>query len=110
MRTRSLKDMARMETFSNTLKTEQTDSPTHPFRLYELLSQAARLYLDSKSHSLITTPTDSGLWSLHKDGFSEDTITLAEGSTYQDGLATDLGNWYNGNQQLMSLLDEDMMF
>lgn len=104
-----LKDLERLEMFASSLKSEpgDTEASTHPHRLYDLLCQAARFYIDSKvSQSISTEPVG---WSNSDTAFSASGFEM---QPFEEGdfPMFDLGDWYNGNQQLMSLLDERIIF
>ncbi|KAK7432250.1 hypothetical protein QQZ08_001195 [Neonectria magnoliae] len=109
-------DLARLDAFASSLKPQviNTESPTHPFRLYELLCQAARLYAISNPPSGSNTVATFDNSSV-STGFEHGDIArgletdLGTFEGYDYSLA-DLGDWYHSNQQLMSLLDEDVIF
>lgn len=106
--------LARLENFTASLQPEasSSDSITHPARLYELLCQAARTYIDSRIQAppedltlAQNLPDSFGGFGLVNFGDEENGGTAGDGS-YTYGLS----DWYYGNQQLMQLLDEDMTF
>ncbi|KAI0881294.1 uncharacterized protein GGS22DRAFT_192382 [Annulohypoxylon maeteangense] len=108
-------DLVRLDRFATSMKPETPpDSITHPYRLYELLCQAARLYVESNTSSAdmsITNALSDPLGEFDFTSFgmevgvvSNETIETIVPQTFE------LGDWYYGNQQMMSLLDEDVMF
>ncbi|KPM41083.1 hypothetical protein AK830_g5462 [Neonectria ditissima] len=107
-------DLARLDTFASSLKPQvvDTESPTHPFRLYELLCQAARLYIDSNLTSRSNAGMDSSslLTGSEHGNITREMENNIGGFEGYDYPLSDLGDWYHSNRQLMSLLDEDMMF
>lgn len=108
-------DLDRLGQFAASLRPhhdEESNSPTHPYRLYELLFQAAKLHMSSSLKD--ATPAShisSSIWNSTMDGNMEE-------RTGGDGLATgmhddfiaELEDWYQESQQLMGLLDDDMRF
>lgn len=111
-------DLARLDRFAASLQPEAAslESITHPHRLYELLCQAARLYIDFNIPCSLADPT-----STHNlpDSFGEFDFTpfgteagAAPNETLEAGSPQTYGlsDWYYSNQQMMSLLDEDVMF
>ncbi|WAO96393.1 Zn(2)-C6 fungal-type domain-containing protein [Fusarium falciforme] len=110
-------DFARLERFSASLKLEAADTepPTHPHRLYELLCKAGRLYISSNTlSSQLGDALDPNmlatLASTEPMGIMTETGMVMQGPDYYGDYMLDLGGWYHDNQQLMSLLDEDFMF
>ncbi|KAI1105790.1 hypothetical protein F4804DRAFT_340971 [Jackrogersella minutella] len=109
-------DLDRLDRFAVSLKPETAcaDSITHPYRLYELLCQAARLYIESNASassldmSLANAPSAS-LAEFDFTPFGIETGTVPN-ETLEVSETVALGEWYYNNQQLMSLLDEDVMF
>ncbi|OTA87219.1 hypothetical protein M434DRAFT_24015 [Hypoxylon sp. CO27-5] len=106
-------DLARLDRFATSLRPDEdsTDSVTHPYRLYELLCQAARLYIGSNNTSL---PIDPTLTQDLPDPLGQFDFAHfgAENGNIQAGDARgfELSDWYYSNQQIMNLLDEDVMF
>ncbi|KIW09779.1 hypothetical protein PV08_11879 [Exophiala spinifera] len=130
-------DLARIEHFASSLKPEATlpASPSHPYRIYELLSRTARLCVDNqiqhqhhsqsdsiptKSASSLPTPTTLTFpatteadFGLQDDGHGPgvdglpgaDELDLGEIDFHVDSLS----EWYYGNQQIMNLMDDDAM-
>ncbi|KAI1459923.1 hypothetical protein F4805DRAFT_465878 [Annulohypoxylon moriforme] len=108
-------DLVRLDRFATSMKPQTPpESITHPYRLYELLCQAARLYIESNTSSTdVTVPNaqsdplgefDFTSFGMEVGAVSNDTIERETSQTFE------LGNWYYGNQQMMSLLDEDVIF
>lgn len=111
-------DLAVLDRFAVSLQPEETssESNTHPHRLYKLLCQAARLYIDAKaallSEELVTAqnfPDTSGQFDLEHfemdDGAAANVASVPGGpQTYR------LSDWFYGNQQIMSFLDEEVVF
>ncbi|RSL59478.1 hypothetical protein CEP53_005763 [Fusarium sp. AF-6] len=110
-------DFARLERFASSLKLEAADTEplTHPHRLYELLCKAGRLYIGSNTlASQLDDTLDPNvlatLASAENMGIMPETGMAMQGPDYYGDYMLDLGGWYQDNQQLMSLLDEDFMF
>ncbi len=111
-------DLARLDRFAASLKPEQTATQpvTHPYRLYELLCRAARLYIETNNPSSVTDPSLDQNFISPADAFYFARFDMEAGTAVNESLlsrdsqADRLGDWYFGNQQLMSLLDEDVMF
>ncbi|KAH8898669.1 hypothetical protein GQ53DRAFT_635840 [Thozetella sp. PMI_491] len=112
-------DLARLERFAASLRpagSTQADSSTHPYRLYELLCRAARLYIDRNT---VRLPEDSTLGHAAVESFDDlgfpplelgMEASLGDSSISAISQMSGLGDWYYGNQQLMNLLDEDVIF
>ncbi|KAI6754601.1 hypothetical protein HG530_012353 [Fusarium avenaceum] len=103
--------------FAASFKSETADSDptTHPYRVYELLSQTARLCVESgtrPSHTNRTSPTPSDL------PMVDDVVaSFAEVSgvgipacddEYNPGF--NVGDWFQSNQQFMWLLHENIPY
>lgn len=108
-------DLARLDRFAASLQPDESASPessiTHPYRLYELLCQAGRLYFDSNATSSLTA--DPTLLYNLPDSLGELDFGMEVGTGILDvgGVqGSELSDWYYGNQQIMSLLDENAMF
>lgn len=92
------------------------EATTHPRRLYGLLCQAARLYVDANTASLVTNPVlpqsfPSAFGQLDFTQFDADAGGVANMASVPGGSQVyGLSNWLYENQQLMGLLDEDVMF
>jgi hypothetical protein len=90
------------------------ESITHPYRLYQLLCRAARLYIE---HDASHVPNEAGNpntvdpWSVFDfAAFGPETSNGVDGSETGALFSHGLSDWFYGNQQLMSLLDDDVMF
>lgn len=115
-----MNEIARLESFAASLESEISQiNPTtvaHPHRLYTLLCKAARLYIgsrmDTNSRSLVqnnvSSFSDINAVSSSNRGqpFSgEDEIGPSAGAP--EGW---LGEWFHGNQLVMSMLDENAFY
>ncbi|KAI1368604.1 fungal-specific transcription factor domain-containing protein [Xylaria arbuscula] len=110
-------DLYYLERFSDSLRLGEplAESITHPYRLYKLLCQAAGLYIKQAPppppNSYETDMTTVDPWSVFDFASF---ATEADGGAYSQGLdhniSQDLSHWFYGNQQLMGLLDDDIMF
>lgn len=110
-------DLARIERFSASL-TPESDvlvSPTHPHRIYELLSRTARLFIESSAESLptdstLTLPLAVTLNDLEFPHLGTETEPAANDVLNMEGLQTySLTDWYYSNQQIMDLMYQDGM-
>ncbi|RGP81061.1 hypothetical protein FLONG3_850 [Fusarium longipes] len=110
-------DLGRLERFAASFKSDvaNREAATHPHRLYELLSQAARLcvQLDSESpYSSMTVPSlgDSAM----TESEVADTLnyTTVDDMVFTSGQerAFNIGDWFHGNQQFLRLLHEDIAY
>lgn len=115
-------DLGRLGRFAESLKPDSTNdektSATHPYRLYDLLYQTARFYVES-GHRVSTSTvyaespsektTVQGL-DMPNRGFGSEYINdLGEFDPMLSQISEstmDLGEWFQGNQQLVRLLDE----
>ncbi|RFU31755.1 hypothetical protein B7463_g4585, partial [Scytalidium lignicola] len=111
-------DLARLERFAASWEPEQTSTkPTTNFqRLYELLCQAARLYIDANTPFLTANQALSYDARNSPDDINFTNFDMGARTVVNEALEPgvpqmyDLGDWYFGNQQLMSLLDENITF
>ncbi|OHW94346.1 C6 transcription factor [Colletotrichum incanum] len=116
VRTYNFEDLALLERFAASLKPDTTgeNSPTHPYRLYNLLCQAARLYITRAQFSasgLNMSRIDSTLLTdFEASQFFAETEGPIEEFGNPDLLMCDASDWYQGNQQLINLLDEGRLF
>ncbi|KAK1983625.1 hypothetical protein LZ30DRAFT_713819 [Colletotrichum cereale] len=116
VRTSNFEDLVLLERFAASLKPETAgeSSPTHPYRLYDLLCQAARLYITGAQFSApgsTMTRNDSTLLSdFEASQFLTEAAGSIEGFVNPDLLMFDANDWYQGSQQLISLLDEGSPF
>ncbi|VUC32933.1 unnamed protein product [Clonostachys rosea] len=111
-------DLARLKRFTDSLCPDSigSESITHPHQLYDLLCQAAQLYM--RTNALY--PSDI-FPSLNEDLLQPGEASSADGSIevvmeHGKGLEENMSHfdnldeWFQGNQQLMSLLDENATF
>ncbi|KAI1190689.1 fungal-specific transcription factor domain-containing protein [Nemania serpens] len=126
-------DLACLDRFSESLRpresttTTATASITHPYRLYNLLCQAAHLYIRQSAPNpdptlapapaVILDEANPGAvdpWSVfdfaslggdEADHGADDPSSFAPRQFSQG-----LGHWFHGSQLLMGLLDDDVMF
>ena len=114
-------ELSRLEDFSASLQPEASsstlsESVTHPCRLYTLLCQAARMYIGpSIQQQQQQNPPTADPTLVHPDSFEHFSVVdfgeRTDGATGAgDFNSYGLSDWYYGNQQLMQLLDEDVMF
>jgi len=116
-----VRDLSYLDRFTESLHFGESSSAgpvTHPYRLYKLLCQALRLYINQDVDAL---PSNSGLtgmdavdpWSVFDFASfgAEASSNGANGTELEPGiLSYGLSDWFYGNQQLMNLLDDDVMF
>lgn len=113
-------DLERLEDFVASLQpaANASGSGTHHYQLYELLCRAARVYITRNvgtetSDSILIGRNSIASQDLSLSQFEAD-IARGVGGSVGPGFdyyePTALGDWYRGNQQLMSLLDEDITF
>ncbi|KAH8200807.1 hypothetical protein TruAng_005044 [Truncatella angustata] len=106
-------DLARLDCFAASLrpKAPSQTSITHPHRLYEILCRAARIYIAPEtSPSHVDLFPDSGpLDPSEVSGFTcFDWGADDETRQFADAQSLGLEEWYYSNQQIMSLLDENV--
>ncbi|KAI0456635.1 fungal-specific transcription factor domain-containing protein [Xylaria acuta] len=108
-------DLYYLDRFSESLQHGESsaESITHPYRLYNLLCQAARLYIKQNPPTSLNG-VDMGTidpWSVFDfASFGNEASNGAGGSDVSQPLSHGLSHWFYGNQQLMGLLDDDVMF
>jgi hypothetical protein len=110
-------DLARIERFAASLKPESDvpASPTHPYRIYELLSRTARLYVESHTQSLPGQSALTQILPVSLSDFDLSNLEMGTGSTANNALDVEdheidgLSDWYYSNQQIMNLMDEDVL-
>ncbi|KAI3343016.1 fungal-specific transcription factor domain-containing protein [Ustulina deusta] len=108
-------DLFYLDRFSESLQLEgsSAESITHPYRLYRLLCRAARLYIEQDAPR-VAYEADMGSvdpWSVFGfASFGNDANEGADGEGPDHNLSQGLSHWFYGNQQLMGLLDDDVMF
>lgn len=97
VQTLSVPDLTRIENFAASLypKEKQFETTTHPRRVYGLLCKTARAYIESRSQS------QHGAESMNGDMF--DLFDFVNPDAF------DLDNWYQGNQQILQLLESNSM-
>ncbi|KAF2117979.1 hypothetical protein BDV96DRAFT_406881 [Lophiotrema nucula] len=106
-------DLARLDRFADSLRPEASpdDAITHPYRLYKLLCQATRLYLNIDATSW---PTDSTLLTDTPAPWMSGDFTkagLQDGTMDASALPSQgLYDWWQDSQQFMGLLVGDTMF
>jgi hypothetical protein len=111
-------DLARLERFAASFELEQSSmKPTTSFqRVYELLCQAARLYIEANTPSLTENQTLSYNARNSPNNINVTNFDLGARTVVNEALESgvpqtyDLSDWYFGNQQFMNLLDEDITF
>lgn len=108
-------DLSYLDRFSESLRPGEssTESITHPYRLYKLLCQAARLYIGQNAPS-VPSEADMGVidpWSVFDFAAFENGANSGVDGSGRDGQASQgLSHWFYGSQQIMNLLDDDVMF
>ncbi|KAF2803421.1 uncharacterized protein BDZ99DRAFT_512173 [Mytilinidion resinicola] len=111
-------DLDRLNRFAVSLQPDAAspESATHPYRLYKLLCQAIGLYFGSNSSSSPVNPTLTHNLIDSVDEFDFVDYGIDVGATGNEALEAGgpqmsaLGDWFFGNQQIMSFLDEDVLF
>ncbi|KAL0941544.1 C6 transcription factor [Colletotrichum truncatum] len=111
-------DLALLDRFANSLQPDypSSESVTHPHRLYQLLCKVARLYGESgakvstkaANQSLPEISTEVDL-AAHLPSLEAGTERF-QALVADESQITGLSDWFYGNQQLMNLLGEDMMY
>ncbi len=110
-------DLPILDDFAASLRPEAAspESITHPSRLYELLCHALRLYLDSSVQFSSKNPAFIHDQTGPMGEFDFIDYGIEAGPAANEILQYDgaqpygLSDWYYGNQQVMSLLDENVM-
>jgi hypothetical protein len=108
-------DLFYLERFSESLQLggSSAESITHPYRLYKLLCQAARLYIQQSAPAILNEvdPGSVDPWSVFDfAAFGNEADNGGDTSDPDHNLSHGLSHWFYGNQQLMGLLDDDVMF
>ncbi|KAI1127902.1 fungal-specific transcription factor domain-containing protein [Nemania abortiva] len=108
-------DLFYLERFSESLQLagSPAESITHPYRLYKLLCQAARLYIRQNAPPILDEMGVGSVdpWSVFDfAAFGNEAGGEADDSGLDGQLSQGLSHWFYGNQQLMGLLDDDIMF
>lgn len=105
-------DLARLDRFAASLQSEENSpgSITHPYQLYELLCQSARIYFDISSTPANSTLTSNLRNPINEFGLEHSAVDaeISANRTFSEGVA--LSDWYYGNQQIMNLFEEDEIF
>ncbi|KAF5569539.1 hypothetical protein FPHYL_2067 [Fusarium phyllophilum] len=107
-------DFDRLDRFASSFKSESSHSEpaTHPYRLYELLSKAARLSAKVRpelSHASASLSSSSDFTMVDSevvntvDEFAVTDVAIGDES-FQ------IGDWFHSNQQFMRLLHEDVPY
>lgn len=116
MRYSIVEDFDRLDRFASSFKPEssQPEPATHPHRLYELLSKAARLSakacpeLSHTSESLSSSTDFTMIDPEAVNTVDEIAATDAIGTEYDASFQ--IGDWFHSNQQFMRLLHEDVPY
>ncbi|KAH7195492.1 hypothetical protein DER44DRAFT_814196 [Fusarium oxysporum] len=111
-----VEDFDRLDRFASSFKPEfsQSEPATHPHRLYELLSKAARLSakacpeLSHTSESLSSSTDFTMIDPEAVNTVDEIAATDAIGTEYDTSFQ--IGDWFHSNQQFMRLLHEDVPY
>ncbi|KAH8678426.1 hypothetical protein BX600DRAFT_452045 [Xylariales sp. PMI_506] len=111
-------DLEVLERFAASLRPDKiaTESMANPHRLYELLCQAARLYIEANTpsfttNSTVAASTPSLLNDFDLSRFDMNSETVVDDSLqFHNSQFQGLSAWYLENQQLMNLLDENVAF
>lgn len=111
-------ELARLDRFATSLQsgTNPPEEITHPYRLYQLLCQAARLYFDL-DHT--QRPADSTMIHHRTDPWAE--VEFAQSGLVAEATADEmlvgdilrsrgLYDWSYDSQQFMGLLNDDVTF
>lgn len=111
VQTFDFEDLDLLDRFAASLRPESEtkgeNSPTHPYRLYNLLCQAARLYI-TRAH--LSASSSTFIADLEASQFPADVPGSLEDMDFGDSdMMFDPSDWYQGNQQFMSLLDNERM-
>ncbi|PNP56330.1 hypothetical protein FNYG_15365 [Fusarium nygamai] len=110
-------DFDRLDKFASSFQSESSHSEpaTHPHRLYELLSKAARLSAKAcpeLSHASASLSSSSDFTMIDPEvvnTMDESTAThVAIGAEYDASFQ--IGDWFHSNQQFMKLLHEDVPY
>lgn len=95
-----LDDLDRLDRFAASLKPQEDTEMitiTHPYRLYEILCRAARLYANSNFRGLSDNDAFQLGTTIRDDGLNPSTESM-----------NDLNGWYFNSQEFMGLLDGSM--
>ncbi|KAL6916611.1 hypothetical protein FSST1_008106 [Fusarium sambucinum] len=110
-------DLDRLDRFAASFKSDNIsgEATTHPHRLYELLSQAARLSVQLRStprhdDSMLPTSSDSAMAepgvadTLNDTSVDDMMLPSGQDATFN------VGDWFYSNQQFLRLLHEDIAY
>lgn len=106
-------ELDRLNYFAESLQPKELsiESPTHPYRLYSILCQAAKLHFDRDTAVSTNEPT---IWSKDTSiAYPFSSSRVYEGSGIGIGAASgsqELRSWYYGNQQMMNLLNDNIFY
>ncbi|KAF5621438.1 hypothetical protein F25303_12308 [Fusarium sp. NRRL 25303] len=112
-----VEDFDRLDRFASSFKSEcsHSEPATHPHRLYELLSKAARLSAKAcpeLSHTSASLSSSSDFTMIDPeavntvDGIAATDVAI--GAEYDASFQ--IGDWFHSNQQFMKLLHEDVPY
>ncbi|KAF2181556.1 hypothetical protein K469DRAFT_671308 [Zopfia rhizophila CBS 207.26] len=108
-------ELGRLDRFAASLQPDpsSTESPTHPYRLYRLLCQAARLYFNWNAASSAADQALIQNLSQSSGVFDFAQYGMDTGATTGEGLiagGNELSEWYYENQQIMNLLNDNVLY
>ncbi|KAG7404870.1 hypothetical protein Forpe1208_v014842 [Fusarium oxysporum f. sp. rapae] len=109
-------DFDRLDRFASSFKPEysQSEPATHPHRLYELLSKAARLSAKEcpeVSHTSESLASSSDFTMIDPEVVnSADEIAATGAISAEYDASFQIGDWFHSNQQFMRLLHEDVPY
>ncbi|KAF5549696.1 hypothetical protein FNAPI_7948 [Fusarium napiforme] len=110
-------DFDRLDKFASSFQSESSHSEpaTHPHRLYELLSKAARLSAKASpelSHASGSLSNSSDFTMIDTDGINAVDDIGATGAAIgaEYDASFQIGDWFHSNQQFMRLLHEDVPY
>ncbi|KAF5624074.1 uncharacterized protein FTJAE_10399 [Fusarium tjaetaba] len=110
-------DFERLDRFASSFKSESSHSEpaTHPHRLYELLSKAARLSAKAcpeLSHASGSLSNSSDFTMIDTEGINAVDDIGATGAAIgaEYDASFQIGDWFHSNQQFMRLLHEDVPY
>ncbi|KAM0378604.1 hypothetical protein ACHAPY_006302 [Fusarium culmorum] len=109
-------DLDRLDRFAASFKSGTVGhaAMTHPHRLYELLSQAARLTVQlgptpQYDNSILSTSIDSVMVEPVTDALNDTSLEVMSLPIEQDTMFN-IGDWFYSNQQFLRLLHEDIAY
>ncbi|KAF4490466.1 hypothetical protein FAGAP_10763 [Fusarium agapanthi] len=106
-------DLDRLDRFASSFRSESSHSEpaTHPHRLYELLSKAARLSAKAwpeLSHTSASLSSSNAFTMIDPEVVNNVDDIGATGVDYDASFQ--IGDWFHSNQQFMRLLHEDVPY